>query len=617
MPTYATSSNCGSDTVNDALIGWCIGLLLYGLVYCGLYISKIGAISDKLKTPSVERLRKLRLVFKEELSNQSGRQNRNIILAGRFLDRLSFSSTAISAIVLFIFIVEYGFQSYSVSDCRILWTLSFGVLRGTVSGAVSFVSFIAVILATVLITAKFITAPDDFLITLSALDSTAEQYSIPVSICIIWKRRLVNFFVIFVNFGLSLLINLLYVSAAEVSSYDLAMGVQICVSFFQIIWNFVVLPRFFYPLWERSLGYSDSGMTRNINLYWSAIVIINIVLIPCLATIGYSDSCIYGLLFKDSNDFQYSYECSSVILFTFSSQLIFQLSIITFAFPLMFLLLRMFYKLTSPTSRLHDLLGFFLPAILKPVDEVTQTLSLGMNSGKGRKAIVLFSKHVFFTTTASTLAVVLTFGVMFPLLGLVAGVSILILIHLLQTAVGFVLSIADDRENYVYRNALDADFADLADAFADILTILVPIVSAFYSLFVFDIIGRENGWQDGAAVAILMLLVPILLALFARFKGLCIPNYAKIYVEQQAKLLAVQTSYQKDLHKQFSPLARVTKSMKAWNSPDTISYNFRRKDDSPSPLAGKSGSPSLYALAITPSSPKKNMQLIDLENYVN
>lgn len=72
--------------------------------------------------------------------------------------------------------------------------------------------------------------------------------------------------------------------------------------------------------------------------------------------------------------------------------------------------------------------------------------------------------------------------------------------------------------------------------------ILNPIVSAFYFLLVFDTMGRDYDWQDGAAVVIHS--VPLSLALFARFNGLCIPNYAKTYVDQQAKL-DVRTYYKK------------------------------------------------------------------------
>ena len=124
-----------------------------------------------------------------------------------------------------------------------------------------------------------------------------------------------------------------------------------------------------------------------------------------------------------------------------------------------------------------------------------------------------------------------------------------------------------------------------------------------YSAWAFT--GREVGCQGALLAALILLALPLLLVAAGRIKRLFVPNYAKVYVEQQARLLTVQTTYQ-----QLSPLApKVSRSMKIRNSPDNLTYAYRRPVDESASSAFSSVSPSKIT--------ERNMQLIDLETYVN
>eukprot|EP01036_Dinobryon_divergens_P029102 gene29102-38164_t len=430
----------------------------------------------------------------------------------------------------------------------------------------------------------------------------------------------------------------------ESKSYNIAMLTQICVSLYQILWNFVILPRCCLPMWMKYMHLSS---------------------VPCLATAGYSKSCLYHLFIPESSSkpstqtnsssissslstsvspwvshlplrslasdpygaqqqqpaiptvvFHYSYECSSELLFTFSSQLTFQLTMLTIAIPFFLLTLRALSAyIPKSNNGLYPVVNAILPEIFKVVSK----------DEPSPESLIIFDKYIFCTMVASMFAILLSFGAMFPLLGMAAGVSVVIATIILQAVVGSALIVADDSENYLYRNVLDSNFAGLADTFGDILPLMVPWCSAFYALFVFDILGREVGWQGALPATIILLAFPLLLVLVGRIKRLFVPNYAKIYVEQQARLLAVQTTYQRDVYQQFSPLAvKVSRSTKIRNSPDNITYAYRRPVDR-SGEDGKGsppGSPSSFSSsAFTAASPSKstrrNMQLIDLESYVN
>jgi hypothetical protein len=185
---------------------------------------------------------------------------------------------------------------------------------------------------------------------------------------------------------------------------------------------------------------------------------------------------------------------------------------------------------------------------------------------------------------------------------------------LAQLAVGCALFRADEQRRLSFRNRIDADVAGLADCFAVLPSILVPVSCAFYALVVFDMMARDGGdMQSAAGAALVLLVLPLLLLLLAKAKALLLPNYAKLYVEEQAKLLAVQTSYQRDAHKQFSPLG-ARPSPEQRKVAETVNYNFRVGDSarSLSPL-GISSHSSIGSA----SKGRRNIQIIDLEHYVN
>lgn len=674
--SYSTMSICGSDSVNDALICWSIGLgvvltFTVGIMYENLRFNCASAttIDSKMsKNLTKSRIQRICDLFLEELSNKSTRQNRNIILTGRFLNRLRIAAILITALLLVLFLPEYAILNIYLGKwgCTDLWIISSTKLTGYVNGILIFLSVIAITVVFSLICAKFVIAPDDFLV-MDTIDSDRDDDNVSVtSCCLTIQRSLANFAIITLNFGLSILINILYVFSVESKSYNIAMLTQICVSLYQILWNFVILPRFGLPMWTEYMHLSSGRKsTRNINFFRCQLVVMNSVIVPCLATAGYSKSCLYHLFVPESSsspnthtnsssissslsismlpwvshlplralssvpyggqqqpaipavEFRYSYECSSQLLFIFSSQLTFQLTMLTIAMPLFLLSLRALstYIPKDKSNGLYTVVNAVLPEIFKVVSK----------DEPSHDSLIIFDKYIFCTMVVSMFAILLSFGAMFPLLGMAAGVSVVIATILLQGAVGFALSVADDCENYQYRNVLDSNLSGLADTFVDILPLLVPWCSAFYALFVFDILGGEVGWQGALPAALILLALPLLLVLAGRIKRLFVPNYAKVYVEQQARLLFVQTTYQRDVYQQFSPLAaKVSRSMKSRNSPDNITYAYRRpvnrssEDGKGSPPGSPSSfSSSAFSAASPSKSTKRNMQLIDLESYVN
>ena len=259
---YSTMSICGSDSVSDALICWSIGI---GVVLAVLVVTMLENLklksgpptasknSKMKKTTTKSRIQRIRELFLEELSNKSTRQNRNIILTGRFLNRLRLAAILLTAFLLIIFLPGYAILNIYLGkwNCTDLWIVSSAKLSGYVNGILIFLSMIALTVFFALVCAKFIIAPDDFLV-MDTTDSDRDDDDVSVtSCCLSIQRSLANFSLITLNFGLSILINILYVFAVESKSYNIAMLTQICVSLYQILWNFVILPRCCLPMWMK------------------------------------------------------------------------------------------------------------------------------------------------------------------------------------------------------------------------------------------------------------------------------------------------------------------------------------------------------------------------------
>eukprot|EP00597_Dinobryon_sp_UTEXLB2267_P012204 CAMPEP_0170120172 /NCGR_PEP_ID=MMETSP0020_2-20130122/14958_1 /TAXON_ID=98059 /ORGANISM="Dinobryon sp., Strain UTEXLB2267" /LENGTH=395 /DNA_ID=CAMNT_0010349933 /DNA_START=638 /DNA_END=1825 /DNA_ORIENTATION=- len=380
----------------------------------------------------------------------------------------------------------------------------------------------------------------------------------------------------------------------------------------------------------------DKALSRKANFYWCLLIVCNIVVVPCIATAVMSEDCAYTLFVPKNNTnaavpstsansssnsteihqqsqygaqepstpavhFNYGYNCSSTILYTFASELIYQMILLTTILPFFQVIIKLLHQF-----RWFSKLDMFLPGLLKPFN--ADAIS------------TLFHKHGFFAAATSCLAVLLSFGMVFPPLAAVACYSLLSGTFILQLFMSYLLHEADETKNYAHRNALDKDCANLVDSFQDSLTILIPILCCFYALFLFDILGRDGGWQAGLPVALIMLAVPVVLWLVNKFKGLCIPNYAKLHMEQQAKLLAVQLTYQKDVYRQFSPLAgRAPPNHQRPQSAANVTYAYRRWDSSttlsPQKPLGMTSNSSLSSVGT--KSKSKALQLIDLETYVN
>jgi hypothetical protein len=147
-----------------------------------------------------------------------------------------------------------------------------------------------------------------------------------------------------------------------------------------------------------------------------------------------------------------------------------------------------------------------LPDLLKPVRENYSDTPL----------MPLFNRDAFVLRTVNCIAILLTFGVVFPLLAVVICVDMVVNIFTLRLSISSVLSqVAGDAQlTRCYRDRLNAQCEHVFAMLNHSLWIVVLLAAVFYSLFLFDIFGDKVGWEGAlwAPLSLVLLAVVIFVA---------------------------------------------------------------------------------------------------------
>jgi hypothetical protein len=133
------------------------------------------------------------------------------------------------------------------------------------------------------------------------------------------------------------------------------------------------------------------------------------------------------------------------------------------------------------------LAGVFLSELWKPVHE----------NYKDSLVKPLFPRDSFVIRCVNCIAILLTFGVVFPLLAVVIGLDMVVNIFILRLSISHILAQIRDNEQLTvcYRDKLNSQCEHVFEVMYRALWIVVLLAAVFYSLFLFDIIGDVTGWR--------------------------------------------------------------------------------------------------------------------------
>jgi hypothetical protein len=128
---------------------------------------------------------------------------------------------------------------------------------------------------------------------------------------------------------------------------------------------------------------------------------------------------------------------------------------------------------------------------------------------------------------ATDMAIMLTFGTMFPPLALVGCISILVYTIFLQLALGRLYTLSKlDRDNFQsYVENIREEWKGMSKLIISAFHTMRPLVLIFWSFFLFDTLGDSYGTTKAAWIFLIMALIPftivLLNALVRRWRKYC------------------------------------------------------------------------------------------------
>ena len=208
--------------------------------------------------------------------------------------------------------------------------------------------------------------------------------------------------------------------------------------------------------------------------------------------------------------FIYSYQCSSTLLTSFAEIFIYRYVIGSIVIPLGYLVLKLvqeyaFKRYGGKDSRLYRLATAALPSPLRPsafLPVEKPSIVCGIES----KFLNLESLMVNLITD---IAIMLTFGAVFPPLAIVGCISVIITTYFTQLQLGRVVVLARTQDYLQeYLDRIISECSSVRGLLVHSLKSLSVLLAAFWSLFLFDAWGDKNGLLESIWVIIFMPTIP-------------------------------------------------------------------------------------------------------------
>lgn len=133
-----------------------------------------------------------------------------------------------------------------------------------------------------------------------------------------------------------------------------------------------------------------------------------------------------------------------------------------------------------------------------------------------QKVFTFVQREKLAVRLATALGVLLTFGVMYPPLGVIVSIAGVAQIAAEQCLVGSI--ILESRSTSRFSEAYDrlpGEVKGLMALFRRCAWMVVPFSSGMLSFLVFDTMGYTHGWKDAIAPTVVLMLLPVVIILLA------------------------------------------------------------------------------------------------------
>jgi Leucine-rich repeat (LRR) protein len=320
-------------------------------------------------------------------------------------------------------------------------------------------------------------------------------------------------------------------------------AIQILLAVFKLGFNNVIVPAL-----ENRV--KPPGIEHSISASQLMLVLLNVIVIPCVVVMVISPACFYDafkgsdlvtssyqysgdcLSFKPTIDpstgsqtlvcageqtavdsttytpsFSYSYQCSSSFVTYYAPTFVIMCIISSFVLPAQRLLFLWLLRTLSPTSRLHAMVTAAMPRILKEQPS-PQDLAQARSDPLYRP---VFDANKLVVSLLTYLALLLTFGALFPPLAVCCAVAMAAVALTARLEVGRYLStaVAADRQDCL--DEVESACAGVAtpQRLRMALYLVLAVSCMFYTLFLFDTLGYEVGFAGAFWVLIVVPLLPV------------------------------------------------------------------------------------------------------------
>jgi Leucine-rich repeat (LRR) protein len=382
--------------------------------------------------------------------------------------------------------------------------------------------------------------------------------------------------VVVFNFMVVLGVNTAYVIIALNQNGVALTLAQIALALFKVAFNSACSPVLMRWACQRFLGRQPSAPSYvTLQLFVS---VVNNILVPCLVVAVISPSCFYNV-FDKANDvhshfqyagectdveltsqttvvcansdlhlaltsyappFEYSYQCSSSFITYYSPAFVIMCMVAGFGIPLAQVVLQRLHERAVVGSRWHAVLDLVLPHILKPVHGNIGGAGIAVKVVVRNLYTPFFDASQHVITLLTYLALLLTFGAVFPPLAVCFAVTVVCVATFTRLKVGRFLTCvsgcSEDATNspevfeagrdaardtdvhtrpdqgYVAVLEQECEGVGSEKVLGRSVAMVVAFSCVFYTLFLFDTLGDAVGLRGAYWVLIVVPLSAVLLS---------------------------------------------------------------------------------------------------------
>jgi hypothetical protein len=313
---------------------------------------------------------------------------------------------------------------------------------------------------------------------------------------------------------------------------------QIALGIFRLVWNDFVIPN------ATPFAYNIFGVDRNLDVKANSyeirfeiiLSIFNNTVGPIVATMFTSSNCFYyvlnnpsdiktsfqysfcplsgvkggclkgGLLVYDKTisfqaPFIYSYQCAATIVRTYISVYLFS-NFFSSLTIICSVILKYYQQHLDDQSTQSKWINIVLPRLLRVYPTEVQTDDIPK----------LFDKKKFIVNLLTQVAIIFSFGLMYPPLAFFYIFAFYRDNYYVQLKLGRFIQWADGLGLICYINALNRDSEGVSEQVKSSLWIVLQYLTLFYNFFIFDMYGRVIGYPINVALFVMLMIVaPVLL----------------------------------------------------------------------------------------------------------